>query len=152
MLSSLYCQCKRSQILSLRFRVLFFARAFSSRARNRKNHQQQLLLLLTHFQPVRAMPRLPQPATIEHDFVISTLTEHSLRVDGRQLLDARKLEVKFGNSYGSVEVILGGATRVLVQVSADIVKPRDERPFEGFVVLQTEIAPIAGSNHEAGGR
>lgn len=98
------------------------------------------------------MPRLPQPATIEHDFVVNTLTEHSLRVDGRQLLDARKVEVKYGTSYGSVEVILGGATRVFVQVSADIVKPRDERPYEGFVVLQTGISPIAGSNYEASGR
>lgn len=98
------------------------------------------------------MPRLPHPATIEHDFLLTTLKDHSLRVDGRQLLDARKLEVKFGNSYGAVEVTLGGATRVHVQVSADIVKPRDERPFEGFVVLQTEISPIAGSNYEAGGR
>lgn len=98
------------------------------------------------------MPRLPNPATIEHDFVLNTLKEQSLRVDGRQLLDARKLEVKFGNAYGGVEVVMGGTTRVLVQVSADIVKPRDERPFEGFVILQTEISPIAGSNYEAGGR
>lgn len=98
------------------------------------------------------MPRLPAPSTIEHDFLLNALSEHSLRVDGRQLLDARKVNVQFGSSYGSVEVSLGGATRVCVQASADIVKPREERPYEGFVVLQTEISPIAGSNHEAGGR
>jgi exosome complex component RRP45 len=98
------------------------------------------------------MPRLPLPSTIEHGFLVNTLTEQSLRVDGRKPLDARKLEVKFGSSYGSVEVILGGTTRVSVQVSADIVKPRDERPFEGFVVLQTEISPVAGSNYETGAR
>jgi exosome complex component RRP45 len=98
------------------------------------------------------MPRLPAPSTLEHDFVVNTLKEDALRVDGRQLLDARELSLRFGDSYGSVEVSLGGQTRVFVQVSADVVKPREERPYEGFVVIQTEISPIAGSNHEAGGR
>lgn len=98
------------------------------------------------------MPRLPQPSTLEHDFLVKALTEQSLRIDGRTLLEARDLAVRFGSTYGSVEVSLGQATRVHAQVSAEIVRPRDERPFEGFVVIQSEISPIAGLEHEAGGR
>ena len=114
------------------------------------------------------MPRLAAPSTNESLFVHAALQQESLRVDGRSLLDARDVSIEFGPSYGSVEVTLGGTsskarkgkstaalsscTRVSVQVSADIVKPRDERPFEGFVVIQNEISPLAGSNYEAGGR
>lgn len=106
---------------------------------------------------VSAMPRLPQTSILEHDFLLKALSEQSIRTDGRGLLEARELSVTCGTSYGSVEVTLGGgghtpATRVSAQVSADIVKPRDERPFEGFLVVHSEISPIAGSNHEAGGR
>ena len=118
------------------------------------------------------MPRLPLPSTLEHEFLLKALSEESLRVDGRALYTPRKVKVSFGNSstYGSVEVSLSahvkgekdghghghghghGTTRVLVQVSAEIVKPREERPYEGFVVIQNEISPMAGSNYEASGR
>jgi exosome complex component RRP45 len=105
------------------------------------------------------MPRLPLPSTIEHQFLQEALIDHGLRVDGRGLLDSRELSIDFGGSYGCVEVSLGkgkrraaDATRVAVQCSADIVKPRDERPFEGFLVIHNEISPLAGSNYEGAGR
>lgn len=105
------------------------------------------------------MPRLPLPSTLEHQFLQEALAEHGLRVDGRSLLDSRELVIEFGSSYGCVEVSLGkgkrsaaNATRVAVQCSAEIVKPRDERPFEGFLVIHNEISPLAGANYEGAGR
>lgn len=98
------------------------------------------------------MPRLPLPSTLEHEFLLKALSENSQRVDGRALLTPRELSVSFGSSYGSVEVSLGGQTRVYVQISAEVVKPREERPYEGFVVIQSEISPLAGNNYEGSGR
>lgn len=127
------------------------------------------------------MPRLAQPSLLEHDFLVEALQKHSLRVDGRGLLDPRQIEVSYGSTYGSATVHLSlddgpsssvastgkgkasndgphrrgkstGRTTVSVQVSAEIVRPREERPFEGFVVVRSEISPLAGSNYEASGR
>ncbi|CAD6564750.1 MAG: hypothetical protein CYPHOPRED_004642 [Cyphobasidiales sp. Tagirdzhanova-0007] len=104
-----------------------------------------------------SMPRLPLPSTVEHSFLLNALSQHSLRIDGRSLLQPRQLALSFGSVYGSVEVSLGGSigsmgstgtTRVFVQVSAEVVKPREDRPFEGFVLVQSEISPLAGSNYE----
>jgi len=39
---------------------------------------------------------------------------------------------------------------VLAQVSATIVKPRDDRPYEGFLLINSEISPMASSVYEAG--
>jgi len=40
--------------------------------------------------------------------------------------------------------------RVIAQVSAEIVKPQPDRPYEGFLTLNTEIGPMASSAFEAG--
>jgi len=40
--------------------------------------------------------------------------------------------------------------RVLAQVSATVVKPRDDRPYEGFLLINSEISPMASSVFEAG--
>lgn len=40
--------------------------------------------------------------------------------------------------------------RVVVQVSAEIVKPLPDRPYEGFLVLSSEISPMASISYEAG--
>ena len=39
---------------------------------------------------------------------------------------------------------------VLAQVSASIVRPRDDRPYEGFLIMNSEISPMASSVYEAG--
>lgn len=39
---------------------------------------------------------------------------------------------------------------VLAQVTATIVKPRDDRPYEGFLQITSEISPMASSVFEAG--
>jgi hypothetical protein len=40
--------------------------------------------------------------------------------------------------------------RVIAQVSAEVVKPLSDRPYEGFVNLTTEISPMASAVYEAG--
>jgi exosome complex component RRP45 len=39
---------------------------------------------------------------------------------------------------------------VLAQVTATIVRPRDDRPYEGFLQINSEISPMASSVFEAG--
>ena len=39
---------------------------------------------------------------------------------------------------------------VLAQVTATIVKPRDDRPYEGFLLINSEISPMASSAYENG--
>jgi len=40
--------------------------------------------------------------------------------------------------------------RVLAQVTATVVKPREDRPYEGFLLINSEISPMASSVYEAG--
>lgn len=42
------------------------------------------------------------------------------------------------------------AFSILAQVSATIVKPRDDRPYEGFLLINSEIGPMASSVYENG--
>lgn len=79
----------------------------------------------------------------------------------------RSVDVRFGEEFGWVECRLGGTRcasfltpsltadedredRVVAQVSAEIVKPLPDRPYEGFVSLVTEISPMASAAYEAG--
>lgn len=39
---------------------------------------------------------------------------------------------------------------VLAQVTATIVKPREDRPYEGYLQITSEISPMASSVFEAG--
>lgn len=38
----------------------------------------------------------------------------------------------------------------MATVTATIVKPRDDRPYEGFLLITSEISPMASSAFEAG--
>jgi exosome complex component RRP45 len=37
---------------------------------------------------------------------------------------------------------------VIAQIHADMVKPRDDRPYEGFLLINSEISPMASSVYE----
>jgi exosome complex RNA-binding protein Rrp42 (RNase PH superfamily) len=39
---------------------------------------------------------------------------------------------------------------VLAQVTATIVKPREDRPYEGFLLINSEISPMASTVYEPG--
>jgi exosome complex component RRP45 len=38
--------------------------------------------------------------------------------------------------------------RAIAQIHADMVKPRDDRPYEGFLLINSEISPMASSVYE----
>ncbi|KAK4684809.1 exosome complex component RRP45, partial [Tremellales sp. Uapishka_1] len=94
------------------------------------------------------MPREIEPPTIQKDFLLSALGEGK-RLDGRLPLETREFTLEFGDELGCVECRLG-KTAVLAQVSATIVKPREDRPYEGFLLINSEISPMASSVYEAG--
>ncbi|GAA5998198.1 hypothetical protein JCM5350_002917 [Sporobolomyces pararoseus] len=94
------------------------------------------------------MPAEVAPSISESTFV-QQLLSRSLRLDGRNPYDLRPVSLKFGEQSGWVECCLGD-TKVIAQVSAEIVKPLPDRPYEGFLSLNTEISPMASSAYEAG--
>ncbi|KIO28724.1 hypothetical protein M407DRAFT_242923 [Tulasnella calospora MUT 4182] len=94
------------------------------------------------------MPRELEPAIAQREFVLAALKQ-GLRTDGRALLESRKPELVFGEELGMVECKLG-KTRVFANVSATIVRPRQDRPYEGLLTISSEISPMASSVYEAG--
>jgi len=94
------------------------------------------------------MPREFEPATSQKEFILTALKQ-GLRSDGRTLLQPRGIELVFGEELGSVECKFG-KTRVLADVSATIVKPRPDRPYEGILTIHSEISPMAANVYEAG--
>lgn len=94
------------------------------------------------------MPREIDPPTIQRDFLLSALTEGK-RLDGRLPLEMRKIRLDFGEMLGWCQCYLG-KTLVVAQVTASVVKPREDRPYEGFLLINSEISPMASSVYEAG--
>ncbi|CAK1578629.1 unnamed protein product [Parnassius mnemosyne] len=70
------------------------------------------------------------------------------RLDGRNYNESRKLEIAFGSEYGSCIVSLG-ETKVLAQVSCEVVQPKQIRPNEGILYINVEISPMAAPQFEA---
>ncbi|GAA5931734.1 exosome complex component RRP45 [Sporobolomyces koalae] len=94
------------------------------------------------------MPREADQSLNESAFVHHLLSK-SLRLDSRSPYDLRPVSLRFNDQSGWVECSLGD-TKVIAQVSAEIVKPQADRPYEGFLTLNTEISPMASSAYEAG--
>ncbi|GAA6001171.1 hypothetical protein JCM10207_007443 [Rhodosporidiobolus poonsookiae] len=94
------------------------------------------------------MPRDPDPSLNESAFVHAALAK-GLRLDHRAPFELREVQLRFADESGWVECALG-RTRVLAQVSAEVVKPLPDRPYEGFLTLHTEISPMASAAYEAG--
>jgi exosome complex component RRP45 len=55
----------------------------------------------------------------------------------------------FGDGYGSVTLRLG-KTRILVQISAEVTKPLEDRKFDGIFTINTELSPIASAGFDVG--
>ncbi|XP_045534118.1 exosome complex component RRP45 isoform X1 [Papilio machaon] len=83
----------------------------------------------------------------EKDFLQKIVTG-GRRLDGRNYNESRKLNISFGSEYGSCIVSLG-ETKVLSQVSCEVVQPKQIRPNEGILFINVEITPIAGQQFEA---
>lgn len=90
----------------------------------------------------------------ENQFILDLLSI-SQRLDGRKsLLQQRDLNINITpNRYGDIYVELKNgdgsiATRLHCKVTAEIVKPREQRPFEGSFYINCEFNGIAGLNFE----
>lgn len=85
----------------------------------------------------------------ERNFVKEAL-KNGFRINSRALDEMRKPKITIDqNEYGFVEVEFG-KTKLAVRVSCDIIKPYEERPFEGVFTITTEISPMASPMFENG--
>ncbi|XP_064190921.1 exosome complex component RRP45 [Anguilla rostrata] len=84
----------------------------------------------------------------ERQFLLKAIEEKK-RLDGRQTYDYRNIKITFGTDYGCCIVDLG-KTRVLAQVSCELVAPKENRPTEGILFLSLELSPMASPIFEAG--
>uniref|UniRef100_A0A3B3XYU8 Exosome complex component RRP45 n=1 Tax=Poecilia mexicana TaxID=48701 RepID=A0A3B3XYU8_9TELE len=86
----------------------------------------------------------------ERDFILKAIEEKK-RLDGRQTYDYRKIKITFGTDYGCCFVDLG-QTRVMAQVSCELVVPKESRPNEGIMFFNLELSPMASPAFEPPGR
>ncbi|KAL6110610.1 exosc9 [Pungitius sinensis] len=84
----------------------------------------------------------------ERDFLLKAIAEKK-RLDGRQTYDYRKMKITFGTDYGCCFVDLG-KTRVMAQVSCELVAPKESRPNEGIMFFNIELSPMASPTFEQG--
>ncbi|KAI9332311.1 hypothetical protein DFJ73DRAFT_897510 [Zopfochytrium polystomum] len=88
-------------------------------------------------------------AASNHAFVVKALRE-GVRVDGRTPYQFRAVKIALGpEASGRSEVQLG-RTRVLANVSAEIVRPNASNPSEGFLAFNTSFSPMASPAFEPG--
>ncbi|KAI9927667.1 hypothetical protein ASPWEDRAFT_119483 [Aspergillus wentii DTO 134E9] len=76
----------------------------------------------------------------ERDFILNALRE-DVRLDGREADQLRPLKVSFGDEYGHVKVQLG-KTSLIVRISSEVTKPRDDRPFDGDFTIAMELTAM----------
>lgn len=79
---------------------------------------------------------------------INTAIQEKTRLDGRNLFEARPVDIYFGSNWGSCIVSLG-KTRVVAQVSCDIQQPKASRPNEGTIFINVELNSIAAQHLES---
>ncbi|ODQ65876.1 hypothetical protein NADFUDRAFT_51154 [Nadsonia fulvescens var. elongata DSM 6958] len=77
----------------------------------------------------------------ESQFILRALRE-SKRLDGRSFSEPREVDLSFGDEFGHAQVKLG-QTWVVAKISAEVVKPREDRPFEGGFTINTDISSMA---------
>ncbi|XP_072171407.1 exosome complex component RRP45-like [Diadema setosum] len=87
-------------------------------------------------------------SNLERDFILKAI-EDSRRLDGRKPYDYRQLKIEFGVERGCCMVHMGD-TRILAQVSSEVVEPKGSRPSEGQLFVNLELSPMASPTFEAG--
>ncbi|KAK4624664.1 Exosome complex component rrp45 [Fulvia fulva] len=94
------------------------------------------------------MPREADPSNNEREFLLAALREN-VRLDGRAFDQFRDVQLAFGEEYGVADVRVG-KTRVMVNISAEVVTPYPDRKFDGVFIISTELSPIASPAFEVG--
>ncbi|GBO01867.1 Exosome complex component RRP45 [Araneus ventricosus] len=77
----------------------------------------------------------------EREFITSIISK-SKRLDGRNLVDGRTLDIKFRKEWGGCIVYLGN-TVVFSQVSAEVTEPKTFSPTEGALHVNFEVSPMS---------
>ena len=83
---------------------------------------------------------------------IAELLAHNQRLDGRELLDYRKMTVEVGTidkASGSALVNLG-RTKVLTGIKIETGAPYPDTPESGVLVVNVELVPLASPTFEPG--
>ena len=78
--------------------------------------------------------------------LVASAVKSGLRLNGRKLLEQRKLQIVFDYAQEGVEVHIGN-TRVFTKVSAKIVEPRKARPQEGFLRFNVNLSLTQEPSH-----
>ncbi|KAJ5087893.1 exosome complex endonuclease 2/ribosomal RNA processing protein [Penicillium angulare] len=94
------------------------------------------------------MAREAPPALVEQEFILNALKE-DIRLDGRGVDQFRPLNITFGEEYGHVKLQLG-KTSLVVRISAEVTKPRDDRPFDGLFNIAMELSAMGSPAWENG--
>ncbi|OJJ50556.1 hypothetical protein ASPZODRAFT_126439 [Penicilliopsis zonata CBS 506.65] len=84
----------------------------------------------------------------ERDFILDAVRE-GVRLDGREVDQLRPLRISFGREYGHVKVQLG-KTSLVSRISAEVTKPRDDRPFDGVFNIAMELTAMGSPAWENG--
>ncbi len=97
------------------------------------------------------MPHATRPSTNESNFVLSALREN-LRLDSRALDQYRPISLQFPSDpdvYGQTDVRIG-KTRVICNVSCEVITPYPDRKFDGVFTISCELSPLMGAGVEVG--
>lgn len=76
----------------------------------------------------------------ENEFVLSGI-ESETRLDGRGLMETRRIKVILGETCGLVEVICGD-THIVTKTTAEITVPKPERPNEGSLKFNVDLSAL----------
>ena len=96
-------------------------------------------------------PQIPPITKLEEKNIMDLLLQDK-RIDGRELSEHRKLDIKvgiIGKANGSAEVSLG-KTKVIVGVKVEVEKPYPDTPNQGTMSVNAELNPLASPTYEAG--
>ncbi|KAF2768120.1 hypothetical protein EJ03DRAFT_344090 [Teratosphaeria nubilosa] len=97
------------------------------------------------------MPREAEPSTNEQTFLLSAL-RGNLRLDNRPFHQYRPISLSFpsnADEYGSADVRIG-KTRVLCNISCEVVAPYPDRKFDGVFQISCELGPMGSAAFEVG--
>ncbi|KAG0729256.1 Exosome complex component RRP45 [Chionoecetes opilio] len=87
-------------------------------------------------------------STCERTSLVSSI-HAGLRYDHRKFMEVRDITLNFGKDFGSCSATLG-ETRVLAQVTCEVVEPRPSRPNEGKLSIAVHLSPMAAPHLEPG--
>ncbi len=88
---------------------------------------------------------------LKRDEIIE-LAKEGKRIDGRNLMDYRKIDIKTGiieKANGSAQVFLG-KTEVIAGVKVEVGTPFPDTPDQGVLTVNAELTPLASPTYEGG--